>query len=389
VDVDKFERTRRHLKSKIGELVQRSLAEQEPFCADQELPVLSKEKWIPPGPMPLEQVSLRLRSAADAESLDEAKRRVRRLLPLARDRSGVESYSEAVGLYDRPKIWFDSCSYRLLEVRPDSYEGADSTGVRLTFAPARYFDGQDTSEFIAYELADRSLNDKKPLAGGAYRNWLSDPFRLDRRCALPGINALTIRSTGSESFFFMHHRDGDKVAVSMNTDHVAPAGEFQPHNDVLPVWRTDLNIWHNVMREYAEEFLGHKDSAGQGGSTINYERDEPYRQLFAAERRGDVVTRFLGIGLDPVSWKPEIAVACIWKAPVFDRIFARMTGSNPEGTLIVGEHKARGYEGMSFNKSNVLDYANNPATLPGGRMCLILGWRWRDILGIPEAGKKS
>lgn len=142
------------------------------------------------------------------------------------------------------------------------------------------------------------------------------------------------------------------------------------------------------MREYAEEFLGHKGSAGQGGSAINYERDQPYRQLIAAERRGDVVVRFLGTGLDPVSWKLEIAVACIWKASAFDQIFSKMIEVNPEGTLIVGEHKDRGYKGMPFNESNVLGYAKNPATLPAGRMCLSLAWRWRNLLGIPGASEQ-
>jgi hypothetical protein len=69
----------------------------------------------------------------------------------------------------------------------------------------------------------------------------------------------------------MHRRDGAKVAVAMNVTNVAPAGEFQPHSDVLPVWRADLNMWHNVMREYAEELLGLPESMGQGGTVINYQ----------------------------------------------------------------------------------------------------------------------
>jgi agmatine/peptidylarginine deiminase len=65
----------------------------------------------------------------------------------------------------------------------------------------------------------------------------------------------------------------------MNATGVVPGGEFQPHNDILPVWRTDLDLWRNVMREYAEEFLGFQESMGRGGAIINYENDEPYRQF--------------------------------------------------------------------------------------------------------------
>ncbi len=382
---ERFRSTRRHLKREICKLVPASLAEQDRFRADRELPVLTKEHWIPANPLPLELVSLRLDPAVDDESLTEAKERVRRLLPFHRDRHEIRSYSEAVGLYDRPAIWFNGPSYRLLKVCPaEQDQGCGRPGLELTFAAARYFDAQDTSEFLAYEFAERNAQERRELTRGAYRRWLSDPFDLGRRCAIPGINSLTVRSTASGSFFFMHHRDASKVGVSMNTDHVAPAGEFQPHNDILPVWQKDLDLWRNAMREYAEEFLGNKDSAGRGGQIINYDRDEPYRQLVAARQRGDVVIKFLGIGLDPVSWKPELAIICIWKSQAFDRIFRKMVEVNPEGLLIVGERKGSGYEGLTFDESNVLGYANRETTLAGGRMCLMLAWRWRHELGIPS-----
>ena len=314
----------------------------------------------------------------------KAKKKVRHYLP-RRDGGGqVETYSEAVGLFDQPKIWFDGCSYRLLEVDVcrTTPEPCDES-LLLTFGLARYFDGQDTSEFLAYEAADRDARRKRILTRGGYRNWLEDPFDLTRRSALPGVSALTIRCSSQEAFFFMLRRDGSKVAQAMNATGVVPGGEFQPHNDILPVWRTDLDLWRNVMREYAEEFLGFQESMGRGGAIINYENDEPYRQFMKARRAGDVTVRFLGIGIHPLAWKPLICLVCLWKDSAFDRIFKDITEVSQEGVLIVGEHARRGFRGIRFNATNVSDYASDPVTEPPARACLTLAWRWRHLLRIP------
>lgn len=380
--IERFRRTRRHLKGNIGALAVQAIGEQESLRAGQELPVLAPEDWIPSRPLPVQSISLKLHASALDEGLAKSRVHARRLLPTGRH--GVDSYSAAIGLYDQPKIWFDGRVYRLLDIQPDRREeGPRGGGLELTFGVARYFDAQDTSEVLAYELADRSMRRKRGLTHGAYRKWLASPFRLDLRCAVPGINVLTIRCASDGSFFFMHHRDASSVGVSMNLNNVTPAGEFQPHNDDLAIWKSDLDIWASVMREYAEEFLGHRDSAGELGVSINYQRDEPYRQFTAARERGDAALSVLGIGMDPVSWKPEISAVCLWKARTFDRIFADMINVNSEGIMITGERKARGYSGIPFNEANVTGYANDPATLPAGRMSLKLAWRWRHDLGIP------
>jgi hypothetical protein len=53
--VEAFRRTRGHLKRQIGSLYERSLSEQERYRFDKELPVLTREHWIPPGPLPVKQ----------------------------------------------------------------------------------------------------------------------------------------------------------------------------------------------------------------------------------------------------------------------------------------------------------------------------------------------
>lgn len=365
--MEKFKATRRHLKGHVGELLEQAIAEQKSFLGHDDLALLTRPGWIPERPLPLEAVELRLREETASESLAPARARVRAEL------GEVDGYSSAIELFDRPNIWFDSASYRLLGVK------ATPGGMRLEYTLARYFDGQDTTAFLEYELAGRHARGESEITTGPYRTWLGDPFDLARRCGLTGISALTVRRSERDPSFFMHRRDAAQVAVAMNTVHVTPAGEFQPHNDVPAVWESDLDLWNNVMREYAEEFLGVPEVTGRGGPDLDYARDAPYGDFTAARRNGDVRVHFLGIGLDPLTWKPEICVVCVWEASAFDAIFATMVGHNEEGFLITGEN---GGKGMRFNAENVLGYAGDPTTLPTARACLKLAWRWREDLGI-------
>jgi hypothetical protein len=136
--VERFRRARRHLKRELGSLFERSLAEQQAFCFHSDLPVLTREGWIPSRPLPLESVLLHLRTDSGNDGLAAARSRVRGHLPRRDDGHRVGIYSEATGLYDRPQVWFDMCAYRLLEVLPrepgaEAVEGA----IRLTFGLVR------------------------------------------------------------------------------------------------------------------------------------------------------------------------------------------------------------------------------------------------------------
>lgn len=54
--IDRFLQGRRHLKRHIGQLFERSLMEQERFCFDKEIPMLTRKYWIPSKPLPLESI---------------------------------------------------------------------------------------------------------------------------------------------------------------------------------------------------------------------------------------------------------------------------------------------------------------------------------------------
>jgi hypothetical protein len=120
-----------------------------------------------------------------------------------------------------------------------------------------------------------------------------------------GVSTLSLRVDRGSASFFMHERGSDSVGLAANTFHVLPAGEFQPI-DVSPVSiDRGLDLWSTMCREYAEELLGHQDSAGRSGWSIDWEAEQPYCSLNDARAKGSVVPWFLGIGFDPLSWKPE------------------------------------------------------------------------------------
>ncbi|MFD4140067.1 hypothetical protein [Streptomyces sp. NPDC058572] len=379
-----FLRTRRHVKASRAELTDRCIEQQGQHRADDSLALLTVPGWIPAQPLPLAAVQLTLRDTRPQERLHRARADLLRYWPREAGEGRLETYAAAIEALDKPGVWFNGISYRLLEVTPAPVD-RPAAGPGLTFALGHYFDGLDTTEALAYEEALLDLRGARAPLQGPYRRSLGGPFELDGRAALPGVSALTVRDEGNDAFFFLHRREGS-VAVAADTTHVAPAGEFQPHVDVLPVWTSDLDLWRTTMREYAEEFLGAPDAAGDGGVTIDYAQDSPYADFERALRDGKVRVRFLGLGLDPLTWKPEICLVCVWDAQAFDTIFASMGQRNEEGVLVVGSRARSGYRGIRFTEENVLGYASHKETLPAGRACLALAWRWRRELGLSRPG---
>ena len=280
----------------------------------------------------------------------------------------------------------DRPCYRLVDVL---FNQRSSPDCELVFTHASYFDGVDTSESLAYETALRVQQKRKTPMSGPYRSWVSDPFQLGKRAALPGINTLTIRLSETGPKFFMHRR-GFNAGVSMGVYHVVPAGEFQPHIDDPTIWDSDLNLFHNIIREYAEEFLGTAEAGGDGGIAIDYDRDPPYSDFSRACRQGKIKVFFLGVGLDPLSWKPEILTACIFEGRTFDKIFKGMvTDKVDEGTggiLLAGKKRkgsnesGRSYEGLDFNPANMAAFMDPATTLPAGAACMTLAARWASLI---------
>ncbi|OXM58436.1 hypothetical protein CFP71_02500 [Amycolatopsis thailandensis] len=334
--------------------------------------MLTKAGWILSAPASVEDVRLEWEDGSPpGDRFGEAKARARRLLPW---RTGAERYpaysSALVQLAGRSQL-YDGDLYR-----PTAIAG-EANGIRLRFTHGRYFEHLDTTEILAYEAASRDLAGRTP-ADGRYRRWLKDPFDLTRRSTGLGTVTLTIRTAAGSAGFYMHKRDADQLAVGAGVVHAVPAGEFTPSDIGLEAIRADFDLWRTVMREYAEEFLDLEEAYGRGGRPLDYDHDWPFGSLNEARESGGLRLYVLGVGLDVLTWKPELLLVCLIDGAVFDRIFADMVTAGKEGTIIAGP---RG-NGIPFEFSNISRYVDSENTRGAAKACLTLAWRHRAALGI-------
>ncbi|MGW2539958.1 hypothetical protein ACWC5I_03585 [Kitasatospora sp. NPDC001574] len=351
---------------------------------DREIPLLTQEGWIPPSPLPLPRVSLEYLEDPGSDYLRQAREQLIHYWPTIAGQS-TRRYSAAVQRYDRPGSFFDGTSYRLLGVQP-----SDSSP-KLAFTTTQYWDHFDTGEALLFEAAWQREHSFSDEIDGPFRQWLGDPFDLSRRSGIPGINTLTVRrSPGGLTFYLVQRGD---VATAMGTVHVIPAGEFQPSRDGAP-HPEELKIEATMVREYVEEMLDCQEARDPSLPPIDVAQDEPYRPICDEITSGRASAWYLGIGLYPVTWKPEILTVCVFDREEFDTLFAEMQKSGQEGTIIGPDErvefaginydfkKNRPYKGLPFTESVVTHYATHPGTLPAGRACLALAWRHREELGL-------
>ena len=387
-----FLRTRHELKfarSHLGSVAKE--AQREHLLAE-DVPLLVRSGWILSAPLPLDAVRLDWVEPAVPESrlsavFEPARRVTRRYW--TRSNEYRDTYHDVIERLEKPdpRLFFNGSSFRLLEVNATAGDvSLEKFPVTLTFTAGRYFDALDTTDVLGYETATLSLSprgrDAARMMRGRYRTWLGSPFDLQRRCGIPGVNTLTIRRGPPVPTFILHERNLQKVATSQGVIHVAPAGEFQPRDLSSLAGVVDLDLWNNVMREYAEEFLGLGEAQGQSIEMQQSRRlDEVMSALNDARAAGGISTWFLGIGMDPLTWKPEILTVAIFEPEVFDTIFQNIVTENDEGRLIFRDVDSR--QMTPFTESNA-DSRFRDRLLPAGAACLALAWQHRSELGIRD-----
>jgi len=368
----RFVRALEHRKRNLSKLTISLLSKASTEWIEDDIPILVKSGWILPEPVPLSAVRLNLATAGDEDLLfEKAAIRARRLMPRKIGGGKYLGYSDAIMGLGNSVHLFNGQTYRPLDIR------TRVNGIDIDLCSGRYFDHMDTSTVLALEAAQDDLR-RIPRCGGAYRRFLRDPFDLRKRSAGLGVNTLTVRRGGRGSGFYLHRRDGMWVVEAPDVLHVVPAGEFAPSSDGPHIRDADCSLWRNIMREYAEEFLDMEEFYGKSGESLDFANRSPFRELDEAYRSGLISVHVLGVGLDPLDWKPELLTVCVIEADVFDRIFARLASKGAEGVIIVGERGA----GIPFDRPTVETYLNNRELLAAGDACLRLAWRHRDFLGI-------
>lgn len=323
-----FIRTRRSLVDTYGDLICAALQIKPEWQARSDLRILTMKDWLPCKAIPLQEVRLELDSSLKGCGIKEAKSHWSAGWPNDRNGSKLESYHSAVKEFDAPALWWDSIGYRLWDIKGSRDQPT------LAFTTGSYFDAFDTQEVRGFEIARR-------LTAGQSINELfsrsDEPFDFTNRCADVAITSLTLIEEASSAKFLMHLRDATKVATAGNTWHATPTGEFEPTGISPAAIRSGFNPWQNIMREYAEEFLGIEEYKGGTGRIINYNKEPPFRKLNAGLRKGRIRPWYLGIGLHPLTWKPEILTAVIFESYTFWDLFPDLQAKldDPEGRKVI------------------------------------------------------
>jgi transcriptional regulator with XRE-family HTH domain len=290
--------------------------------------VLAPPGWLLDAPVELDDVRFEW---SDAQPSPARMVPVEHVLPLTGRGDRYFSYSRAVRDLVRPRLMENRLSYRLLAVAP-------GPALTLTCGVTTFFESFDAQQLLAHEfkVAWRA-------AGGSIPDWHALPLRAAigerfdpaRIVMSPGISTLTIRrDRWGEHRFVLHERDGAAVADGGGLCSVMPAGEFQPSSVHPDDVRNDLSPYHNILREFSEEFLGNPEHDGGSVRSLDYAEDEPFRSLARARAAGRFRLWHYGLWVDPLTLGPGQQTVAVIDDEVFDRLFAGLVATNDEGRVV-------------------------------------------------------
>jgi hypothetical protein len=331
-------------------------------------PLLAAPGWLPPAPVPLQDISLELRDAGPAEVEVTTP-----FLPRRADGTPYRRYSEAMADLAAPQVFENRATYRLTEA------GLCARPSRLVFAGGRYFDGIDTGEAAAHEYAAARLG--RPAPGprpAGVRARVADPCDLRRRPANLAISTLTLRldRRRGRASFLLHWRDPAKVGHAGGLYQVIPVGVFQPSGEAPWNRHHDFSLWRCMVREFAEELGGRSEDYGSDSGPVDYDSWPFARQLTAALDRSQVRVWCLGLGTDPLTWATDLLTVAVIDSEVFDAVFGARLGAGPrcnaEGRVLAAREFA----------AHVIDrtVTGEPVQAAGAAL-LRLAWHHRETLG--------
>jgi transcriptional regulator with XRE-family HTH domain len=372
-DQTRWRDTRHQLNAQRYELGRVAVRLYDPSLRLGDTGLVAPPAWLPPQPVALAAIALAHHYESDAPTVTGTEPETASVRPLQSAARRYQRYSYAIRDLDQPTLFANRLGYRLVDINWDRVRG------RLDFGYTTYFEVIDIYEALAHETAVALLKADGGVSGPSWRHLrlrrlIGDPFNLDARPVMPSINTLTIRRSadGSPSLV-LHRRDPARVSIAGGLLHVMPAGMFQPSSVVPAAHQRDFDLWRNVMREYAEEFLGHEELGGDG-TPIDYDEVAPFPRLQSAYRDGRIAVHCLGIAVDALTLAVEVLTVAVFDGTVYDEVFADMVDRNDEG-VIVGttvpfeEHTVR----------RLLDRSAH-ALAPAAAGCIRLAWDHRRVL---------
>lgn len=369
-------------------------------------PLLCHDEWIPKEPIPLSVPAENLQDDSEqfittyASKSNPTERNSVQLLPVFSDEAKFilprhtdhvfDSLSAAIKFIEQPpeELFVSRPSYALSKV---------STGntCRLTFQESGYFDYINCGELLALELIMKlkrlgnldhldtdqqfqSFQKVLPL-----RDFAGEWNAVSFRPSIAGINSLTvfIDRKSNQAFFPMLSRLKN-LGSAMGTQHVIPAGEFQPTTDSPVAWRNHCTLWQTILREFAEEVLLDAEAKSNQVDMLELANRETIKPLLKLIRDGHWKSYYLGVAIDPLTLKPEILVVnIIERVPFFEDLKSvldedlkpvidngKLPISNKEGVIIRGPSGI----GEELSLRNLLAYCNGALTLPAGVGCIEL-----------------
>ena len=337
--------------------------------------LLSCPSWQPPSPLELGDVQLTWDANAPVARSVGREAESEGVRPLGADHHRFATYAEAIAVLDRPRLFENRRSYRLVDVDL-------AGGHQLTFGDGRYFDVMNVAEAVAHEYADRVRVRGVPgWSDLPFRSRLADPFDLTRRPLMVAMSALTLRHdrTSGAATFVLHWRDPQRVATGGGLYQVMPVGVFQPTGESDADRENDFDLWRGLVREYSEEFLGAAERTGHAGGVLDYEAWPFYQAVCRARAEGRLRVHCFGIGIDPLTLVADIVLAAVFDSEAFDHLLTGAVTSNEEGRVVTADDGG----GVPFSWPAVEEFLRDKPMQPAGSAALALAWRHRDRLLNP------
>lgn len=356
-----------------------------------DLPLVGKPEWLLKSPMPLTP-------GVDVRGYEECPRKG----PSPRLTGMKTGFVHLkAGMQDTSSQPHNGLSYRVREIT------GDGRGLTFDLGPAWYFDYVNELEALGAELADHLTNygGAPPPAPLPLRGAPEAIFDLGNRSAVAGVNCLLIAKNYFKGEFtddprrfthrFFTHLRRKKVLEAQNTVHVVPAGTHQPLGTATP---EDRSVWMTAFRELCEEVFGVREAVHRKALDVDFMDLPEVRDLETALLKGtakdpEPAARFylLGVGLDPVTTKPEILVAIVvdWREaarrwPREDTAFSHKF--NEEGAASPQRLSREALWTWAVNPPEKIEGVDEPAsTLPAGAACMLLAAQadtYRTLTGL-------
>lgn len=370
-DVEEWLRIRASLNAHRVPLAIEASQLYEPTLRVGDTGLIARPEWIAGSPIPLEELAIAMEDADGQPKITGVEPAGARHRPMGPAGRPYTRYSQAIRDLARPRLYDNRLAYRLTGVNLDNRDPSLSMGMTT------YFSVVDVAELLAHEFAAARLAG----AQGAlpFRQLIDDPFDLARRPMLPSIDTLTIRKSVDGPSFVLHDRSAGNVAVAGGMLHIMPAGVFQPSSVLPAAQAADFDIWRNMVREYAEEFLGSSEHGGDG-QPADYAA-EPLAGIDGLRRTGQLRVFVLGVALDALTLWGEVLTVAVIDDDAYDTVFSDLVEQNDEGA-VVRTGKVHRTAQLPFTEHMVKDLLAEGRLAPAAAGCLNLAWQHRrTILG--------